>query len=375
MRVLYVETFYGGSHKVFADQWISNSRHEFQLISMPPRFWKWRQAGSALFLAENIPSDASGKFDVVVVSGMTDIAHLKALRPDMPPVLLYLHENQFAYPLKDGESRDFRYGMTDLMNILCAETAVCNSRFNQDMLLRECAQLFSRLPDAVPRRALEKAAEKCQVIYPGIDTDSIDSAAACTGESAENKIPLIIWNHRHEHDKNPETTFAVLERLQKRGVPFRLAILGERFKESPDAFNKARSLLADRIVFDAYPPRDEYLEWLKRGAIVISTAYQENFGLSVIEAAASGCWPLLPRRLAYPEVLPEWVNSACFWDDESDLETAMERVLRMRPERRVALTGPLSRWLHKYSWRNQARELDDMAEATAMKPLRIREAF
>lgn len=375
MRILYVETFYGGSHKVFADQWISKSRHEFQLITMPPRFWKWRQAGSALFLADKIPESVSGDFNLVVVSGMIDLAHLKVLRPDMPPVLLYLHENQFAYPLKDGESRDYRYGMTDLMNILCAETAICNSEFNRDMLLGECKQLFKRLPDAIPAGAVIKAGEKCRIIYPGIDTDSIDAAAAGNRTSAPDESPLVIWNHRHEHDKNPETAFGVLERLRKRGILFRLAILGERFKETPDAFNKARKVLADRIVCDTYPSRDEYLEWLNRGAVVISSAYQENFGLSVIEAAVSGCWPLLPRRLAYPEVMPGWVSDACFWDEESELETSLERILRMRPERRAALTQPLSRWLHKYSWKNQARELDDMAEATAARQQPVREVF
>jgi glycosyltransferase involved in cell wall biosynthesis len=148
-------------------------------------------------------------------------------------------------------------------------------------------------------------------------------------------------------------------------VPFSLAILGERFSAAPAAFNRARNVLADHIVFDEYPPREEYISWLIRGDIVVSAALQENFGLSIIEAAIAGCWPLLPRRLAYPEVMPGWVSAACFWNDEKGFDEALEKVLRMSALQRNRLTKPLGRWLQKYGWENQARKLDDAVEETA----------
>ena len=37
---------------------------------------------------------------------------------------------------------------------------------------------------------------------------------------------------------------------------------------------------------------------------IVSTAHHEFFGLAVVEAAAAGCLPLLPPRLAYPELFP-----------------------------------------------------------------------
>ncbi len=126
-----------------------------------------------MYLAARIPTKDEAIFDVMVVSGMIDLAHLKALRPELPPAFLYIHENQFAYPMKDGEMRDFRYGITDLMNILCAETVVFNSEFNRATLLEECRNLFSRLPDAVPNWTVMAASGKSRVIYPGIDVESI----------------------------------------------------------------------------------------------------------------------------------------------------------------------------------------------------------
>ncbi len=45
----------------------------------------------------------------------------------------------------------------------------------------------------------------------------------------------------------------------------------------------------------------EYFEWLRKGDVAVSTAIQENFGISAVEAMRMGCAPLLPNRLAYPE--------------------------------------------------------------------------
>ncbi len=363
MEVLFIETFYGGSHKSFADQWISHSAHNHHLQTLPPRFWKWRQAGSALYLAENIPHPNEKRFDAVVISGMIDIGQLKAFRPDLPPVMFYIHENQFAYPLQAGEQRDFRYGLTDLSNLLSAETAAFNSLFNRDTFYEECRGLFSRMPDAIPLNAVDKALGKSEVIYPGIDIRGI------TGDSPHppeiNKVPLIIWNHRHEHDKNPETAFRVLEKLSRRKIPFKLAVLGERYSRTPEAFDRVRRELSEHIVVDDYPGKQEYYRWLRQGDIVISTALQENFGISVIEAAAAGCRPLLPCRLAYPEVLPPWAQWACLWNGERELEGKLEELLRMSGKGRKSLSRPLSLWMKRYGWVVQAEKLDAMLEKTA----------
>jgi len=47
--------------------------------------------------------------------------------------------------------------------------------------------------------------------------------------------------------------------------------------------------------------KEEYYELLSKSKIIVSYALQENFGVSVQEAAYLNCVPVLPNRLVYPE--------------------------------------------------------------------------
>ena len=77
MKFLFLEPFYGGSHRDFADGWVQHSRHRLDLITLPARFWKWRMRGAALHFAKKVqsPSDYSG----LIASNLMSLSDLKAL--------------------------------------------------------------------------------------------------------------------------------------------------------------------------------------------------------------------------------------------------------------------------------------------------------
>ena len=80
--------------------------------------------------------------------------------------------------------------------------------------------------------------------------------------------------------------------------------------------------------------RDAYEDLLRRADIVVSTARQEFFGVSVLEAIHFGARPLVPDRLAYRETVPD----AYRYRDEADLVARLTALCRgaepLRADRR-----------------------------------------
>ena len=323
-KILFLESFYSGSHKAFADGLIRNSKHKIDILTMPARFWKWRMKGAALYFSEQIKNVE--EYDLIFATDLISISDLKALQGSKcPPIILYFHENQLAYPLNKNEKLDYHYGLTDLTNAITADSVVFNSETHKSTFFKELPLFLNHLPDFVPIRHIDKIAAKSIVIYPGIE----DAVLTEKAEKQENDIPLIIWNHRWEFDKNPEAFFYVLFKLKNEGFPFQLALLGERYKKQPPVFKEATARLKENIIHSGYIENyNDYIHMLKKGDIVVSTANQENYGIAVIEAILAGCRPLLPNRLSYPELIPLEFHTECLYNNENDLERKLKRLLK-----------------------------------------------
>ena len=64
--------------------------------------------------------------------------------------------------------------------------------------------------------------------------------------------------------------------------------------------------------------KQEYYELLNRAKVVFQPAYQETFGIGVLEGAVFNCLPVLPRRLSYQEMWPEF----CYDESPEDMINA-----------------------------------------------------
>jgi glycosyltransferase involved in cell wall biosynthesis len=316
MKVLFLNPFHGGSHAAFADGWARHSGHAIEVVSMPARFWKWRMRGAALHFARKVARPAD--YDAMVVTDLMSLSDLKALwGSDCPPALVYFHENQLSYPLPPGETMDYQFGFTDITSALAARRILFNSRFQHDAFFARLPGFIRMMPEFHPNWVVEAIRSRAGVLHPGVDLPGGPPALKALDASAP---PLAIWNHRWEFDKNPAAFFAALDAVLARGIDLRLAILGENFQVVPKEFLAARERYGARVVqYGFVPSRDAYLEWLRQGTVVVSTADQENFGMSIVEAARLGCRPLVPRRLAYPEVIPAEFHADCLYRDDADL--------------------------------------------------------
>ena len=357
MRILYLEAFYGGSHRAVADALIARSSHRIELETLPPHNWKWRMRDAALTFLERVKTWE--EFDLIVCGGMLTVADLLAGLPRKKPLLLYAHETQLTYPTPD-RTNDLHLGFTDVTNIAAATHTAFNSHSHRNAFLEQATELLRRMPRPRPRNLTRDLSSRSSVCHPGIDERF---TANGRNHSAQPKqCPLIVWNHRWEFDKDPDSFFRVLREIKRRGHRFKLALLGENFQVCPKAFVQAQQEFAEQLVACGYAEsRESYAEWLLRADIVISTAIQENFGLSVMEAMASGCITLLPHRLSYPEIVPQRYHEQTLYNSEIELISKLEQTIRdfgEHPTRIAELQRALAQHAERFTWGNRIGAFD-----------------
>lgn len=309
-RILVVEPYYGGSHKLFLDGLRRFVKADYTLLSLPARKWKMRMQLSAPWFIEQISALKAAErcFDTVLFSSFIDVAVFKALASAMPGwnpdcrYLVYFHENQFAYPNRLAPHTSHQFTAINFSSALAADSIAFNSAFNRSSFISHCRTYLGKATDIDLLHLSDRLECKSRVLYPGLDFSEIDATAASQKRCTHGPA-LIIWNQRWEHDKNPEEFFTVLYTLKEAGFDFRLCVLGQRFRSEPACFRQARQELKSQITHFGYVKnRADYLRLLVQGDIVVSTALHEFFGISVVEAVRAGCLPVLPHRLAYPEL-------------------------------------------------------------------------
>jgi len=311
----------------------------------------------AVTLADHVNADR----DALFCSDFLDLATFVGLRPDFAvvPKIVYCHENQLTYPLQDESLRDYHFAFTNITTCLAADRVLFNSRYHRETFLEAIPSFLKRMPDHRPEKVVERIAARSEVLYPGVDMTAIDAARTARRPGREGPL-TILWNHRWEYDKAPETFFHALFALADEDADFRVCVLGERFRDSPAIFSKAQERLRRRIVqFGFARDRREYADWLARCDVAVSTAIHEFFGVAMIEAMAAGCCPLLPDRLTYPELLPETHHATHLYANERDL---LDRLRALVVDPAIARSVDLRSDMSPFEWTYAAPRFDRIFE-------------
>jgi len=286
MNILVLEPYYGGSHKAFLAGLLHHLPGAFDLLTLPSHSWKWRMRLAAPHFAGGLARDPrynAKTFDRILCSSLLDVAALRGLLPPnlrSVPLLTYFHENQFAYPVQLSDARDVHFGLTNLTTALAADRLAFNSQYNLDSFLAGCNELLAKMPDMRLAGYEETIRAKAAILHPGLDFSGIDSCAAqrrpgrtpvtahrvspgreynyeisglrvlqvvASGTAMRTPVreparspqdavpgdrlqpPVLVWNHRWEHDKNPGFFFKALYGLAEQGVDFGLIVLGTAY--------------------------------------------------------------------------------------------------------------------------------------------------
>ncbi len=329
MRILALEPYYGGSHQAFLDGWIAHSSHQWTVISLPPYHWKWRMRHAAITMARQLhQSPYQGQeWDVIFCSDMLNLAEFRGLAPRPIANLktcLYFHENQLTYPSQQPRDWDYHFNFTNFTSAIAADAIWFNTAFHRDEMFPALVEFLHRMPDHQPLEEIERLKSKSSIHYPGIPPIA-PRLSRLPGP------PRITWASRWEHDKDPQMFFAAMQALKKQGISFRLNVLGQSFRNSPPVFESARHELAEFIdQWGFLDSIEDYHETLRHTDIFVSTAQHEFFGIATVEAMTAGAYPLLPARLAYPELLQraEHPEHECFFYD-GDISSLVKRLTEL----------------------------------------------
>lgn len=373
MEILLISPYHGGSHRAWAEGYQQHSQHTVQLLTLPAHYWKWRLEGGAITLAR-LFLEAPKRPNFILATSMTNLPTFLALTRTHThhiPTALYMHENQLTYPLpQDGRTgpmrrqlgeRDLHYALINYTSMLAADAIFFNSAYHQNSWFAALPAMLKHFPEYNEMQNVELLQQKSQVLPVGIDFQrlTIEHSISNPQSPIPNLPPLILWNQRWEYDKNPEMFLRALYALHQEGIPFRAALCGQWFVKRPLYLDTAVEKLGARIIHLGYADETTYKNLLWQADVVVSTAYHEFFGISILEAIYCHTFPILPRRLSYPELLPEPYHLKCLYQNERGLlqrlRWALANVAEAREIGRVLGTA-----VSVYDWSSLKEQYDSL---------------
>lgn len=366
MKILLLEPFYTGSHKSWADGLKANSTHQVHIMSMSGHHWKWRMHGGAVTLARQF-NESSLQPDLILATDMIDLNIFLSLtrkRTAGVPVLLYFHENQLTYPWspKDRDKalkRDNHYSFINYASALAADQLLFNSEYHLQSFFEELPAFLRAFPDHNETGSIDKLKAKASVLPLGLDLSGLQALKPETIERPNRAV--LLWNHRWEFDKDPDTFFKSLLQLNEHGIDFRLIVLGESFDNSPAIFDEALKILSDKVLHVGYvESKAEYAHWLHLADILPVTSRHDFFGASVVQAMACNVIPLLPNRLAYPEHIPAQFAQTFFYEDDVEFVKKLQRRIM---DVRVLRSQKTAHFVAHYDWKLIIKKYDSLFEA------------
>jgi len=336
MKILLLSAYDAQSHQYWRRQLVAQfPEHQWTVLTLPARYFSWRIRGNSLSWAFGPEAQTLRQhYDLVIATSMTDLSALKGMVPELASTrcVLYVHENQFAYPNSGRAQQSVEPQILNIYSALAADSLLFNSRYNLATFVQGTKALLKKLPDAVPAGIGDIIEQRSQVL-------PVPLAKQCyLPHQPQPNSPLqIVWNHRWEYDKGPDILLACMQECQRQALPVRFHIVGQQFRNQPEAFAQMAQLGEMLGEFGYLESADAYRQLLQRSDLVLSTAIHDFQGIAVLEAVAAGCIPLLPDRLAYQELFaPEYR----YPEGESEHLAIVERLALLAAQKQQGKLAP-----------------------------------
>ena len=266
LNICLIEPFYSGSHKKWADEYQKYSYHNIEILSLKGIYWKWRMHGGAITLAEQFNKKYHNQSlpDIIITTDMLNLPLFSSFINKLIPTITFFHENQLTYPWSSNDrdkikNRDHHYGFINYSTALKSDKIMFNSNFHLESFINALKKFLKQFPDYRGLSNIEKIKEKSIAAYLGLNLKKFDNYKI----KSKNKVPIILWNHRWEYDKNPNLFFQSLKIIKQANIKFNLVVVGEQFETEMPIFKMARKYFSNELLHIGYCKSfKEYANWL-----------------------------------------------------------------------------------------------------------------
>ncbi|NIR43160.1 MAG: glycosyltransferase family 4 protein [Gemmatimonadetes bacterium] len=205
--------------------------------------------------------------------------------------------------------------------------------------------------DDLAERGLPRSSVR--VIHPGIDHDRFRPEP----EARRYERPTFVYVGRLKRYKGLEYVIEAVARLAKEGIDLRLVVAGKGDHETAlRAYAGDRA--ADRVEFLGYISEDEKLELLRKCWATVYPSPKEGWGITNVEAAASGTPALASDSPGLRESVAHEVSGLLVrHGDVSAWATALRRIA-LDADLRARLQAGARSFADQFSWDRTANETE-----------------
>lgn len=294
-----------------------------------------------LLLLKHIQHICKGEhIDTVIVHHDSPLLHFIAtcLRKDkgLPIQLItYIHCDPADYMHK-GSLIDMLRNRVVINSFKSADKVIAISNYTRKQAVR-----FWGISDS-----------KISVIYNGIDVNRF--------ENDNNQHDMHEWLYvgRLEPVKGVQIILNALANLPA-SVDYHLTIVGDgSYRPQLEKLAGDLNLNSNVTFVGAQTKVEEYMK--KAGLFIFTPVWEEGFGITVVEAMASGCICVCNRSGALPEIVKNGENGYLLSDDQTEtLEDLICRVLNQTDRELEQLRKQAIQDARKYDVSHYVEEVDD----------------
>lgn len=197
--------------------------------------------------------------------------------------------------------------------------------------------------------------KKISVILAGVDLDYFNKIPA-----KKAKIPTIICISRLVRYKRVDLLIEACKILDKKGVNFKLNVIGDGPKKEQIKKLINRYHLSKKVTLEEKLDRDELAGKLKSASVLCHPSEQEGFGLVVIEAAACGVPFVISDLEVLKEITKNGQGGLIFKSGQKyDLAASLEKIIKDKNLEKK-LGQQVLELAANYSWSEVARRFESI---------------